>query len=824
MADVLGSVDKVIKLALSIKKAVQTVRRNKERCYGIEKLVSRVSAILVHLEATGMINELAMSAALEDLVETLDSALEKITWCQKKHYLSRIIAAGDVAEQLHRVHDDISNKMMLAMFATQVHSTVLWAKVQNRSLLSSTLTVPDQVTTVSIEDEVTQVENGSSFRKKETGSHSNNSTTVHEISGSSETVTNAEEETEIKLIASIVESKNILPSCSGAVDIYSSSTNTIEVHDLGDRKDENVTKGEVNIEEYDLEKILDEQETHDLYCPNCKSCITRRVILKKRKRTARQARCGEPPKKPQLEEPCANVYQAPHESHDQELPDVFGCLSCFSVFIPTGCGFNIFRIFQRRDQYQQVQIEYPTAQDTLKEPLINGSLSSNAKAPIEDIASSLHSHVIVCEAEQFKKPSPAHSVQTTTATTEEENKHPYSEFHGTTSSPVIVHISPSLHSERVDSEGLPHMTLPILLGDETPPASSHMDGRDIQRATTYGDLVESFTSLSLIPTAAKTNFRKFSLSELEDATHNFSEDNIIGRGAFATVYKGVLHDGFVVAVKKIQYPYQLSMEHICDELTHVSKLEHKNIIQLLGYGFGVLERVERLQDNKIRGDKDDLYLFLVEEYMANGSLDSIIIYGSKFDWSSRFSLMHGIAHGLVYLHEQRYVHLDLKPDNVLIDSDMNPKITDFGRARMLDQGDDVTTRDTDYLLAGTMGYMPPEYIMEGIVSKMYDVYSFGVTLLETISSMCRSEPARHQASIEWAWAAREAGRMEELLDPSLCSELQVNEARRCMEIGLLCTQSDGADRPTMLDVIEMMDMKRELPTPKQQKYIKGRSA
>ncbi|CAL4978905.1 unnamed protein product [Urochloa decumbens] len=637
-----------------------------------------------------MINELAMSAALEDLVETLDSALKKITYCQKKHYLSSIIVSGDVAEQLHRVHDDISNKMMLAMFATHVHSTVL---IENLCLLFST-------PTVSIEDDVTQVGNGSSFGKKETGSHSNNSTSVHKISGSSET----------DCIHSIVESKNILPSWSGAVDIYSSSTNTTEVHDLGDQKDdENAAKGKVNIEEYDVEKILDEQETHDLYCPNCKSCITQWVILKKRKRTARR---DGPPKKPQLEEPCANVSnQAPDESHDQELPDVFGCLSCFPIFILT-----------------------------------------------------------------------------------------------------------------VDSEGPPHMSLPILLDDETPPAPSHRDGWDIQKATVHGDLVESFTSLSVIPVAAaaKTSLKKFSLSELEDATHNFLEDNIIGQGGFATVYKGVLHDGFVVAVKKIQYPYQLSMEHICDELTHVSKLEHKNIVQLLGYGHGVLERAERLQDNKVTGDKDDLYLFLVEEYMTNGSLDNII-YGSKFDWSSRFSLMHGIAHGLIYLHEQQYVHLDLKPDNVLIDSDMNPKITDFGRARMLDQGDDVTTRDTDYLLAGTMGYMPPEYIMEGIVSKMYDVYSFGVILLESISSMCGSESARHQASIKWAWAAREAGQMEELLDP-LCSESQVNEARRCLEIGLLCTQSDGADRPTMLDVVEMLDSKRELPTPKQQEYTKGRSA
>ncbi|KAG2559160.1 hypothetical protein PVAP13_8NG313800 [Panicum virgatum] len=209
--------------------------------------------------------------------------------------------------------------------------------------------------------------------------------------------------------------------------------------------------------------------------------------------------------------------------------------------------------------------------------------------------------------------------------------------------------------------------------------------------------------------------------------------------------------------------------------------------------------------------------------MPNGSLDNII-QGSQLDWSSRLLLIQGIAHGLQYLHEQQFVHLDLKPSNVLIDSDMIPKITDFGTARMLDQGNDVTVRDADYLLAGTMGYMPPEYIMEGIVSKMYDVYSFGVILLETISGMCGSKPARRQSSIAWAWVAREAGRMEDLLDPSLCLESQLREARRCLEIGLLCTQSDRADRPTMLDVVEMLETEKELPTPKQPKYTEGRSA
>jgi hypothetical protein len=198
----------------------------------------------------------------------------------------------------------------------------------------------------------------SSNGKLENGSHSNG---VHEISRGAETMTAAVGEAQpLKLIAAIGESKNVLPNWSGVLDISNGSTSTTEVREIEVEKDENGTKDKVNIEEYDLEKILDEQETHDLYCPNCKSCITRRVILKKRKRTARQAKREEPPKRPQLEEPSAIVSdQTPVESHDQESPEVFRCLSCFTFFIPTGCRFNIFRIFEWRDANQQVQVQDP---------------------------------------------------------------------------------------------------------------------------------------------------------------------------------------------------------------------------------------------------------------------------------------------------------------------------------------------------------------------------------------------------------------------------------------------------------------------------------
>ncbi|XP_066376089.1 membrane protein of ER body-like protein [Miscanthus floridulus] len=194
--------------------------------------------------------------------------------------------------------------------------------------------------------------------KLENGSHSNG---VHEISSSSETVTIADG---LKLITTIRDARHILPNWSGSVDVSSGSTTASEVHEIEVEKDEIVTKGEVKVEEYDLEKILDEQETHDLYCPNCKSCITRRVILKKRRRTVRPDARKEPPKRPQLVEPSANV---PRQTVDEHSPEVFRCLLCFTFFIPTGCNFNIFCIFERRDINQQVQVQHSFASQQTSE-------------------------------------------------------------------------------------------------------------------------------------------------------------------------------------------------------------------------------------------------------------------------------------------------------------------------------------------------------------------------------------------------------------------------------------------------------------------------
>lgn len=311
---------------------------------------------------------------------------------------------------------------------------------------------------------------------------------------------------------------------------------------------------------------------------------------------------------------------------------------------------------------------------------------------------------------------------------------------------------------------------------------------------------------------------EFSLTELEVATQHFS--TIVGQGGFATVYKGVLSDGLVVAVKKLanvspssddEAPINHPFVRLC------SMLEHKNIVRLLGYCHGSREEHMPSEDTEtgfVQANQE--FSLLVQEYMPNGTL-SDVIYGSQLDWISRFRIIQGITHGVIYLHtqfEKPIVHLDLKPDNILLDSDMNPKIGDFGSARILDD-------QKMAIVCGTLGYMPPEYIVEGVISVKNDVYGFGVTLLETISGMRRSGPAvRRQASIGWAWKVHQAGAMNGLFDPLLCDQSQLKEIKRCMEIGLLCTQKKPTDRPTMPDVLQMLNGKKKLPTPKLPGYIK----
>ncbi|KAG2630477.1 hypothetical protein PVAP13_3KG565700 [Panicum virgatum] len=270
------------------------------------------------------------------------------------------------------------------------------------------------------------------------------------------------------------------------------------------------------------------------------------------------------------------------------------------------------------------------------------------------------------------------------------------------------------------------------------------------------------------PPRVVKGFTQFNLFELKAATNDFSERKCIGKGSFCNVYKGRLHDRRVVAIKKqvLNLPSR-DDKHIYNEVNIVSEINHKNIVRCLGYCHEIKVALVCLDDEYI-GDKQPTYC--------------------NVKWPTRFQIIKGIAQGVHYLHEQRIVHLDLKHRNILLDCDMNPKISDFGTAKRLGHDDEITSHSE---IIGTPGFTAPEYVHEHIISMKCDVYGFGVTLLWTISGY-------------------EAGRMEALSDPSLCDESQLMEAKMCMEVGLLCTQLDRNDRPTMADVLAMLNGRKEL--------------
>lgn len=293
-----------------------------------------------------------------------------------------------------------------------------------------------------------------------------------------------------------------------------------------------------------------------------------------------------------------------------------------------------------------------------------------------------------------------------------------------------------------------------------------------------------------------SRLRIFRPSELKAATNNFCEENVIGKDGSVTVYKGVLPDELVVTIKR--YPDKSGKQRI-KQYIHVFQLllEHENIVKFLGF-------------THVDGSE----MVVVEEYMPNGSLFEIINGSSqKLDWLSTFRVIRGVAKGVAYLHSKHVIHLDLNPANIVFDSSMNPKISTVERSKVLDGN---VADAVSHELVGTLGYMAPEYLADGRISVKNDVFGLGVLLLHSISGMRSSLHDKHP--ITWAWEVREAQGMNGLLDFS-CSNEHLLEIKRCMEIGLLCTQEFPEDRPTMPDVLEFLNRNEMLPTPKKPCFI-----
>ncbi|WOG85284.1 hypothetical protein DCAR_0104472 [Daucus carota subsp. sativus] len=282
---------------------------------------------------------------------------------------------------------------------------------------------------------------------------------------------------------------------------------------------------------------------------------------------------------------------------------------------------------------------------------------------------------------------------------------------------------------------------------------------------------------------------------VESATKSFSDSNKLGEGGFGAVYKGTLENGQEVAVKRLSSGSVQGEQEFKNEIILVARLQHRNLVRLLGFSFKGTERL------------------LIYEFVPNASLDHLIFDLEKrsyLDWEKRYKIIGGVARGLLYLHEDsrlRIIHRDLKAGNILLDGEMNPKIADFGMARLfnLDETQGMTNR-----IVGTYGYMAPEYALYGQFSVKSDVFSFGVLLLEIVSGrknysfFQNGENTGDLAS--FAWKNWRQGTASKVIDPVLRnSSGSVHEMMRCIHIGLLCVQEDASDRPTMASVVLMLN-------------------
>lgn len=287
------------------------------------------------------------------------------------------------------------------------------------------------------------------------------------------------------------------------------------------------------------------------------------------------------------------------------------------------------------------------------------------------------------------------------------------------------------------------------------------------------------------------NVNMYSYKELSIATGDFSPVNKIGQGGFGSVYKGRLSGGSLAAIKVLSPESRQGVREFLTEIDVISRIEHKNLVKLEGC---CVEGNHRI---------------LVYEYLENNSLAQTLLGrgGSRiqFDWATRSKICIGIACGLAFLHgvEPHIVHRDIKASNILLDKYLNPKIADFGLAKLLPSNmTHVSTR-----VAGTIGYLAPEYAIRGQLTRRADIYSFGVLLMEIISGRCNADkrlPVEEQYLLQRAWELHKRNELVLLVDSSLNGDYDHGEACRFLKVGLLCTQEMSRLRPTMATVVKML--------------------
>eukprot|EP00249_Psilotum_nudum_P027839 c3598_g1_i1 orf=246-1568(+) len=287
------------------------------------------------------------------------------------------------------------------------------------------------------------------------------------------------------------------------------------------------------------------------------------------------------------------------------------------------------------------------------------------------------------------------------------------------------------------------------------------------------------------------SWRCFGYEEIKHATNNFHPDNIVGKGGYAVVYKGTLSGGHVIAVKRLAHEgaADQSEKLFLQEIGNMGHIHHPNTAPLVGFC--------------VEGG-----LYLVFHFYPQGSLASVLhVSGSKvLEWSIRYKVALGTAQGLHYLHhlcQHRIIHRDIKASNILLSSDFEPQISDFGLARWLPAQWDhhSVTR-----IEGTFGYLSPEYFMHGIVDEKTDVFAFGVLLLEIISGR-RPINASQQSLTLWATPLLKAGNINALADPKLQGTYDVHQMQHMVLTAAMCINPLAISRPSMNQVLELLSEK-----------------
>ncbi|XP_047970066.1 G-type lectin S-receptor-like serine/threonine-protein kinase At4g27290 [Salvia hispanica] len=303
------------------------------------------------------------------------------------------------------------------------------------------------------------------------------------------------------------------------------------------------------------------------------------------------------------------------------------------------------------------------------------------------------------------------------------------------------------------------------------------------------------------------------METIVQATNNFSTENMIGIGGFGSVYKGNMPSGEEIAVKRLSRSSHQGLEEFRNEVMVIAKLQHKNLVKLLGC---CIEEDERM---------------LIYEYLENKSLDLLVFDHSRstlLTWPMRCDIIMGIARGLLYLHHDsrlKIIHRDLKTSNILLDRHLTPKISDFGLARIFEE-DQALARTKRVI--GTFGYMAPEYAIDGKYSVKSDIFGLGVVLLEIISGKKNRgyEDTNHNLNLlGHAWLLWKENKSLELMDGCLKNTVRECEVKRCIQVGLLCVQKCADDRPIMSSVVSMLGSDGVvLPEPKEPGFFIQRSS